>query len=160
MISDFGGVLTTPLIQSFAAFQDQTGITPESLGDAMARMTEQTGKHPLFELECGRMTEEEFLRGLEAEITGTGGQQPHLQRFREIYFDALNPNPPMIGLMEELREEYERGSAPFVISGCIGPQDDGTARTRSSRHPRRRTTTRPRSRPSATRPRTWSRRSR
>jgi epoxide hydrolase-like predicted phosphatase len=104
IVSDFGGVLTTPLIQSFAAFQDQTGITPESLGNAMARMTEQTGKHPLFELECGRMTEEEFLRGLEAEITGTGDQQPHLQRFREIYFDALNPNPPMIGLMEELRD--------------------------------------------------------
>jgi epoxide hydrolase-like predicted phosphatase len=104
IVSDFGGVLTTPLIQSFAAFQDQTGITPESLGNAMARMAEQTGKHPLFELECGRMTEEEFLRGLEAEIAGTGEQQPHLQRFREIYFDALNPNPPMIGLMEELRD--------------------------------------------------------
>ena len=26
VISDFGGVLTTPLVQSFAAFQDETGI--------------------------------------------------------------------------------------------------------------------------------------
>jgi S-methylmethionine-dependent homocysteine/selenocysteine methylase len=33
-------------------------------------------------------------------------------------------NRKAIGLMEELREEYENGAA-FVISGCIGPQDDG-----------------------------------
>lgn len=37
--------------------------------------------------------------------------------------DGLNRNA--ISLMEELREEYEQASAPFVISGCIGPQDDG-----------------------------------
>jgi S-methylmethionine-dependent homocysteine/selenocysteine methylase len=34
-------------------------------------------------------------------------------------------NRKAIGLMEELREEYEADGAPFVISGCIGPQDDG-----------------------------------
>ena len=104
IVSDFGGVLTTPLIQSFAAFQDETGITPDALGQAMAQMTERTGKHPLFELECGRVTEDEFLRGLESELVDGGGERPHLQRFREIYFDALNPNPQMIGLMEELRD--------------------------------------------------------
>jgi len=32
VISDFGGVLTTPLLGSFAAFQDETGISAESLG--------------------------------------------------------------------------------------------------------------------------------
>jgi len=104
IVSDFGGVLTTPLIQSFAAFQDETGITPEALGGAMARITERTGKQPLFELECGRVTEEEFLRDLESELTNGGGEHPHLQRFREVYFDALNPNPRMIELMEELRD--------------------------------------------------------
>ena len=104
IVSDFGGVLTTPLIQSFAAFQDETGITPQSIGEAMGRITERTGKHPLFELECGRVTEEEFLRGLEAELTNGGGTKPHLHRFREVYFDALNPNPQMIELMEELRD--------------------------------------------------------
>jgi epoxide hydrolase-like predicted phosphatase len=104
IVSDFGGVLTTPLLQSFAAFQEQTGITPEALGEAMARVTDRTGKQPLFELECGRVTEEEFLRELEAELGADGIERPHLQRFREIYFDALNPNPQMIGLMEELRD--------------------------------------------------------
>ena len=34
-------------------------------------------------------------------------------------------NRKAIGLMEELREECETDAAAFVISGCIGPQDDG-----------------------------------
>ena len=45
----------------------------------------------------------------------------------EEELDALNRKA--IALMEELREEYERASAPFVISGCIGPQDDGYSPT-------------------------------
>ena len=56
VISDFGGVLTTPLLRSFAAFQDETGIPAESLGEAMQRIAERDGDHPLFELERGRIT--------------------------------------------------------------------------------------------------------
>jgi len=34
-------------------------------------------------------------------------------------------NRRAIGLMEELRDRYDAGDAPIVISGCLGPQDDG-----------------------------------
>ncbi len=34
-------------------------------------------------------------------------------------------NRSAIALMEEVRAEYEAAAAPFVISGCIGPQGDG-----------------------------------
>jgi S-methylmethionine-dependent homocysteine/selenocysteine methylase len=37
--------------------------------------------------------------------------------------DGLNRKA--IELMEELRERYDTGGAPVVVSGCIGPQDDG-----------------------------------
>ncbi len=37
--------------------------------------------------------------------------------------DAMNRKA--IALMEELRDQYGTGDAPIVISGCIGPQDDG-----------------------------------
>lgn len=53
VISDFGGVLTTPLVQSFAAVQDETGIAFEELATAMARIQEEDGRHPLYELETG-----------------------------------------------------------------------------------------------------------
>jgi S-methylmethionine-dependent homocysteine/selenocysteine methylase len=34
-------------------------------------------------------------------------------------------NRKAIALMEELRDRYDTGEAPIVISGCIGPYDDG-----------------------------------
>jgi len=104
VISDFGGVLTTPLVQSFAAVQDQTGIPFEKLGQAMAAIAEQDGKHPLFELETGKLTEADFLAKLGDELEPMLGHRPELHRFREIYFDALHPNEPMIELMREAKE--------------------------------------------------------
>jgi putative hydrolase of the HAD superfamily len=103
IISDFGGVLTTPLIGSFAAFQNETGIQVEALGRAMARIAERDGEHPLFELERGRITEERFLAQLADELTSELGHRPVLHRFAEIYFDALHPNEAMIELIRGLR---------------------------------------------------------
>src|SRR5205807_755203 len=60
VISDFGGVLTSPLLDSFAAFQNSSGIALEQLGLAMGAILLRDGKHPLFELETGRMTEADF----------------------------------------------------------------------------------------------------
>jgi putative hydrolase of the HAD superfamily len=103
VISDFGGVLTTPLVQSFAAVQDETGIPFEQLGKAMTTIAEQDGKHPLFELETGKLTEADFLGKLGDELEPMLGHRPALHRFREIYFDALHPNEPMIELMREAK---------------------------------------------------------
>jgi putative hydrolase of the HAD superfamily len=102
VISDFGGVLTTPLLDSFMAFQDETGITPENLGTAMAAVTEANGTNPLFELERGEIAEAVFLDLLAGGLEPLLGHRPQLHRFKEIYFEALNPNPPMIELMREL----------------------------------------------------------
>jgi putative hydrolase of the HAD superfamily len=103
IVSDFGGVLTTPLIQSFMAFQDETGISTENLGKAMQAATEANGENPLFMLERGEITEEAFLDHLSAGLEPLIGHHPHLHRFKEIYFEALNPNPEMIDLMRELK---------------------------------------------------------
>lgn len=103
VISDFGGVLTTPLIQSFMAFQDQTGITTEVLGKAMAAATEANGDNPLFEMERGEITEIAFLEQLTDSLEPLLGHRPEMHRFKEIYFDALDPNAAMIELMRELK---------------------------------------------------------
>jgi putative hydrolase of the HAD superfamily len=104
VICDFGGVLTSPLLGAFTAFQDDHGITLEQLGEAMvAGADELDGSHPLFELECGRISEERFLDLLRDGLTPLLGRRPQLHRFKETYFDALEPNVPMIELMGELR---------------------------------------------------------
>jgi putative hydrolase of the HAD superfamily len=108
VISDFGGVLTTPLLGSFLAFQDETGIPAEALGVAMQRIAERQGEHPLFELERGRISEVDFLAALREELTADLGHEPELHRFSEIYFEALDPNEPMIELMRGLRERGYR----------------------------------------------------
>ena len=108
VISDFGGVLTTPLLDSFLAFQDRTGIAPESLSKAMQRIYERDGEHPLYELEKGHTSEDDFLASLRSELAIELGHEPELHNFREIYFDALNPNEPMVGLMREVRGDGAR----------------------------------------------------
>jgi putative hydrolase of the HAD superfamily len=105
VISDFGGVLTTPLIQSFMAFQDQTGISTETLGKGMQAAAEANGENPLFEMERGEITEVAFLETLTDALEPLLGHRPEMHRFKEIYFDALEPNPEMIGLMRELKAE-------------------------------------------------------
>jgi putative hydrolase of the HAD superfamily len=104
VISDFGGVLTTPLLGSFAAFQNETGIPTAALGEAMQRIAERDGTHPLFELEKGKITEADFLADLAVALEPELGHRPEMHRFREIYFEALDPNEPMIELMRGLRD--------------------------------------------------------
>ena len=99
VISDFGGVLTSPLFASFAAYQEETGLSVEDFGRAMARAAEEHGAHPLFELEKGRITEAEFFRRLGVQL-GDGFEH---ERLREVYFEHLHPNRRMVDFMRSLR---------------------------------------------------------
>ena len=103
IVSDFGGVLTTPLLASFVALQDEVGISPESFGQAMRTLAEEDGENPLYALERGETTEDAFLERLNDGLETMIGHRPHLHRFREIFIGALNPNEPMIELMRELK---------------------------------------------------------
>ncbi len=80
----------------------------ERLGEAMQRIADREGEHPLYELERGRVSEEDFLEALGDELEPVLGHRPALHRFREIYFEALDPNEPMIELMGELKAEGYR----------------------------------------------------
>lgn len=104
VISDFGGVLTSPLVQSFASVQDDTGVPMEALGKAMARLEAEDGVHPLFELEKGKVSEDAFLARLADSLEPEIGHRPEMHRFAEIYFEALHPNEAMIDLMRELKQ--------------------------------------------------------
>jgi putative hydrolase of the HAD superfamily len=108
IVSDFGGVLTTPLLGSFMAFQNETGISTENLGKAMQAATEADGENPLFAMERGEITEVAFLDRLAGALEPLLGHRPELHRFKEIYFEALQPNEPMIELMREIKASGRR----------------------------------------------------
>jgi putative hydrolase of the HAD superfamily len=106
LVCDFGGVLTTPIQEGFLAYQEESGVSLEELGKAMARATEEHGEHPLFVLERGEITEREFAARIE----------PHLEdafdfgRLQSLYFERLEPNPAMIDYVRELRARGVRAA--------------------------------------------------
>jgi putative hydrolase of the HAD superfamily len=107
IVSDFGGVLTTPLMDAFLSLQKDVGVSVEEFGAAM-RATADGGELPLFKMERGEITEAEFLRELDDGFEATLGRRPHMHNFREVFFAGLKPNQPMIELMRELKGEGYR----------------------------------------------------
>jgi putative hydrolase of the HAD superfamily len=103
VISDFGGVLTNRLIDAFTAFQDHSGISMEQLARGMQRIGDRDGENPLFRLERGQVSEADFLEELAEALAAELGHRPRMQRFSDVYFEALRGNEPMLDLMRELR---------------------------------------------------------
>ncbi len=104
VVSDFGGVLTSPLIDAFVAVQNDTGVSVDQFAKAMSLVKEREDKHPLFELECGRISEASFLEKLEIALQEVYGDHVPLHGFSNSYFDALHPNRVMIDLMHTLKD--------------------------------------------------------
>jgi epoxide hydrolase-like predicted phosphatase len=113
VICDFGGVLTTPLIESFLHYQEQSGIPFQDVVAAMGRITEKTGKNPLHELEKGAITEDEFLGSIEAEMGGGVS----LRELHQVYFDHLQPNEQMIDFVRGLR--VDRGMRSALLTNNV-----------------------------------------
>ena len=100
VISDFGGVLTTPLGNAFAAWSQESGVPLEALGAAMAKATEDhDGHHPLFMLERGELTEPEFLDRLQDAMP----DGHRLDGMFDVWWRNLERNPDTIELMRELK---------------------------------------------------------
>jgi putative hydrolase of the HAD superfamily len=93
VVSDFGGVLTAPLMGAFARFQADTGVPSEAFGAALERAARSAdGRNPLFELEVGAITEGEFLATLERELEAGLGRSVALHGFGERYMNTVGPN--------------------------------------------------------------------
>jgi len=104
IISDFGGVLTSSLTESFVGVLDSSGISLEELGKAMAAIAEREGTNPLFELETGRVSESAFMARISDQLSSQRESPVALDGFGERYFRHLQPNERLIGYMRELRD--------------------------------------------------------
>jgi putative hydrolase of the HAD superfamily len=103
IISDFGGVLTSPMTESFVGVLDSSGVSIEELGKAMMALTEREGSNPLFDLETGRVSVATFMGGLSDQLSAQLGTEVDLDGFGERYFGHLRPNEGLIDYMRELR---------------------------------------------------------
>ena len=109
VVSDFGGVLTAPLMLAFAQFQQDTGAAPEHFGQALARAAAANGgRNPLFELEVGAISEAEFLGVLERELGTLLGRPVELHGFGERYLGAVPSNDELFAYFRQLHDEGVR----------------------------------------------------
>jgi putative hydrolase of the HAD superfamily len=112
LISDFGGVLTTPLAAGFLAYEQEAPITLAELGRGMQTAAEIYGEHPLHSLERGEITEVEFARRLSEQLHDGFD----LARLRELYFERIDPNGPMI---EFIGEQRRRGLRTALLTNNV-----------------------------------------
>jgi putative hydrolase of the HAD superfamily len=105
VVSDFGGVLTSPLLEAFARMQDATEIPPEAYGSAFIHALERDGVHPLFALERGEVTEAEFLARMERGLAAVLGREVSLHGFGARFMDELQPNHELFDRYRAWREQ-------------------------------------------------------
>jgi putative hydrolase of the HAD superfamily len=103
IVSDFGGVLTTPLLGAFAGLQETHGIPLGAFGAALAYAAEQDGGvNPLFELERGAISEAAFIEKLGAGLRVELGREVELEGFGTAFFEHLHPNEELFAYMRTL----------------------------------------------------------
>ncbi len=103
VICDFGGVLSSPLLDAFLAYERDSEIPLQELGTAMLAIAERSGENPLYALETGRLSAAEFLGGLSAQLSRQLDREVTMDDFADRYFDSLEPNEPMIEFMRALK---------------------------------------------------------
>src|SRR4051794_2127420 len=104
VVSDFGGVLTSPLLHAFGAVQAGSGVPFEAFGRALREIQRTDGINPLHELEMGRVTEAEFLPGPEAGLGAELGRPVSLHDFSSQYFGGLEANAELFAYYRSLRD--------------------------------------------------------
>jgi putative hydrolase of the HAD superfamily len=108
VVSDFGGVLTTPLMGAFTRVQDDLDVPLDAYPQAFAHSLEHDGEHPLFALERGEITEAVFLARLERGLAAVLGREIPLHGFGERLMSALQPNRELFEHYRTLRSSGVR----------------------------------------------------
>lgn len=93
---DFGGVLTTPVWDSFSAFCEAEDLDPATIKNLFR--TDPEALALLRKLETGEMTEDEFEARFGAKLGLT--DHPHLI---DSMFEGMGPHDQMVGAVRELR---------------------------------------------------------
>ncbi len=105
IVSDFGGVLTSPLMPAFTRLQDGIDVPPEAYPEAFAHSLAHDGVHPLFALERGEISEADFMARLERGLRAAIGRPISLDGFGARLMDELHPNDELFDHFRALRAE-------------------------------------------------------
>ncbi len=108
VVVDYGGVLTNPLIETFAAFAELAGLEVETLLGAYLEATERHGETPMAALEIGAITERQMVDRIVAELPPGVDSILDQQPFGELWFRGRTPNEEFVDFLRTLRADGYR----------------------------------------------------
>ena len=102
LVCDYGGVLTNPLSETYEAFAEHYGISVHDILVALERAAELHGSWPMAELESARITEQEFLDRVRAQLPQPA---PELtaEDFRVAWFAGRRTNQEFVSFLHSVR---------------------------------------------------------
>lgn len=121
LVVDFGGVLTTPLLDSFEAFAEQNGIELQHLVRVAMRAYAEEGTDPLVvAFETGRMEEAAFAVEFAQRLAQESGVEIDPERLIGRMFGAMRLEEAMFEAVQAIRNA---GNKTALLSNSWGLAD-------------------------------------
>lgn len=111
-IFDLGGVLTSPIYESFMEFEREIGLPEGTFVRIFAASYSEEGQADFHLLEVGKITEAEYYKRLEAKIRDLGIEVRFPEdpvAIRQGLFRTLHRNHEMIEAVSRISEHYPTG---------------------------------------------------
>lgn len=119
--TDFGGVLTPSMLQTWSAFCAKLGVDPQVLLDAVMRVTARYGTSDIMEPLDTPLVEESAWLAQVGELLRTGhGHDVRLTTLGDVWFDDRGVN---LGWAETLRAVRAGGLFVGVLSNMVPAWD-------------------------------------
>ena len=115
LLIDFGGVLTTSVFDSFAAFCRREGLPEDALRESFAR--DEVAARLLVDAEEGRLGDEEFGRRLAARLCEGTDVELDPEGLLERMNAGLRPEPAMVRCTAAIRAG---GVTTVLVSNSLG----------------------------------------
>lgn len=119
LLVDFGGVLTTSVTESFAAFCADEGIEVEVFKRVVLGAA-RTGDSPFLLVETGAITQEEFDEQIAALLSAACGKPIAARGLKQRLFARAVPDDRMIAAVRNARKQEVRTA---LVSNSWGGRD-------------------------------------
>ena len=105
-VFDYGGVLTSPVRDSIAAWLDRDAIDPASFSRTIRAWLSRSAPDdtPIRRLEIGELSTAEFDALLAEELIGKNGGAVAPEDLLKGLFAQMRPNPVMFDLVQDLKD--------------------------------------------------------
>jgi putative hydrolase of the HAD superfamily len=117
LLIDFGGVLTTSVLESFEAFCRGEGLEPDAVLHCVSR--DAVGRRLLVEIEEGRISSEDFQARLAARLSELGDRTIEPAGLLTRLNAGLRPEPALVAATEALRRA---GVRTVLVSNSLGEE--------------------------------------